>query len=59
MYPFMVKHLKLNSTGVLDPETGVFDEAGNTIESVDAMRVFDDSFPMPEHALTPGSIVKF
>ena len=55
----MVKHLKLNSKGVLDPETGLFDEAGNTIEEVDAMRVFDDSFPVPKHAVKPGSIVKF
>lgn len=59
MYPFMVKHLKLDSTGVLNPETGVFDEAGNTIEVVSDMRVFDESFPMPKHALKPGSIVKF
>lgn len=59
MYPFMVKHLKLNSKGVLDPATGIFDEAGNTIEAVDAMRVFDDSFPVPKHALKSGSIVNF
>ena len=59
MYPFMVKHLGLNSKGVLDPSTGHFDEAGNTIEDVDAMRVFDDSFPLPKHALKPGSIVSF
>lgn len=59
MYPFMVKHLGLNSKGVLDSATGHFDEAGNTIEEVDAMRVFDDSFPLPKHALKPGSIVKF
>ena len=55
----MVKHLKLNSAGVLDAETGVFDEAGNTIEKVEDMRVFDDSFPLPEHALKPGSLVRF
>lgn len=59
MYPFMVKHLKLNAEGVLDPETGVFDESANTIEPVDDMRVFDDSFPLPEHALKPGAIVEF
>jgi hypothetical protein len=59
MYPFMVKHLKLNSKGVLDRKTGVFDEAGNTLEKVADMRVFDDSFPMPKHALKPGSLVKF
>ncbi|MFT4557181.1 MAG: hypothetical protein ACI92S_002542 [Planctomycetaceae bacterium] len=59
MYPFMVKHLKLNSKGVLDASTGVFDEAGNTIEDVDAMRVFDASFPLPKHALKPSTIVKF
>ncbi|NQV24262.1 MAG: acetylxylan esterase [Rhodopirellula sp.] len=59
MYPFMVKHLKLNSAGVLDPATGLFDETANTIEPVDDMRVFDDSFPLPMHTLKPGSIVKF
>ncbi|MDA1163694.1 MAG: acetylxylan esterase [Planctomycetota bacterium] len=59
MYPFMVKHLKLNSKGVLNEDSGVFDEAGNTIEQVAEMRVFDDSFPMPKHALKPGSLVKF
>ena len=59
MYPFMVKHLKLNSQGVLDPKTGVFDESANTIEDVDDMRVFDDSFPLPKQALKPGTIVKF
>lgn len=59
MYPFIVKHLKLNATGIVDPRTGVFDESGNTIEAVDDMRVFYDSFPMPKHALKPGSIVKF
>jgi len=59
MYPFMVKHLKLNAKGVIDLKTGMFDEAGNTIEAVDDMRVFDDSFPMPKHALKPGTIVKF
>ena len=59
MYPFMVKHLKLNAKGVVDPKTGVFDEAENTIEAVDDMRVFDDSFPMPKHALKPGAIVNF
>lgn len=59
MYPFMVKHLKLNSQGVLNPKTGVFDETANTIEEVSDMRVFDESFPMPEHALKPGSNVEF
>lgn len=59
MYPFMVKHLKLNPAGVFDAKTGVFDEAGNTIEAVDDMRVFDDSFSMPKHALKPGSTVNF
>lgn len=59
MYPFMVKHLKLNAASVVDPKTGEFGETKNTIEEVDDMRVFDDSFPMPKHALKPGSIVKF
>ncbi|MEZ6124235.1 MAG: hypothetical protein R3C49_13820 [Planctomycetaceae bacterium] len=53
MYPFMVKHLNLNSKGILDPATGQFDESGNTMESVETMRVFDSEHPLPQHALKP------
>ncbi len=59
MYPFMVKHLGLDATGVLDKKTGVFDESENTIEKPDQMRNFDQSHPLPKHALKPGSVVKF
>jgi hypothetical protein len=59
MYPFMVKHLKLDSKGVLDKKSGVFDETGNVIEKVDAMRTFDKDHPMPKSALKPGSLVQF
>ncbi len=59
MYPFMVKHLKLDPAGVLDPQTGVFDESHNTIEKPEQMRVFDASFPLPQQALKPGSLVEF
>lgn len=59
MYPFMVKHLKLDATGVLDPDTGVFDESGNTIEKVATMRTFDEENPFPAHTLKPGSLVQF
>lgn len=59
MYPFMVQHLGLDSTGVLDPNTGMFDESGTTLETPEEMRVFNSEFPMPEHALTPGSPVAF
>lgn len=57
MYPFMVKHLKLDPEGVLDPETGKYDESHNTIESPEQMRVFNDQHPLPKHALKPGSVV--
>lgn len=57
MYPFMVKHLGLDSKGVLDAKTGVFDEDGNTMETVEQMRVFDDKYPYPKHALKPGAKV--
>ena len=59
MYPFMVKYLNLDSAGILIATTGEFDESGNTIESVDTMRVFDDQHPMPTNALNPGSIIRF
>lgn len=59
MYPFMLKHLGLDATGVVDSKTGEFDESGNTIEEPAQMRVFDDSNPLPKHALKPGSTVAF
>lgn len=59
MYPFMVKHLDLNSKGVLDSKTGKFDETQNTIEEVETMRTFNDLADMPKHALKPGSTISF
>jgi len=59
MYPFMVKHLKLDPADVLDSKTGIYDETGNSIESVDQMRTFDKASPLPAHALKPGSLVTF
>jgi hypothetical protein len=58
MYPFMVKHLGLDSAGVLDLKTGEFDETKNTIEKPAQMRVFDQSNPLPKQALKPGSLVE-
>lgn len=58
MYPFMVKHLKLNNAGVYDKQTEVYDESANVIETPEQMRVFDDEHPMPDHALKPGSRVE-
>ncbi|KAA5541402.1 acetylxylan esterase [Roseiconus nitratireducens] len=59
MYPFMVKHLGLDDSGVLDPATGQFDESANTIESIQPMRVFDQEHPLPKDALPPGSQISF
>lgn len=59
MYPFMVKHLNLKTSGILNSDTGLFDESGNTIETVEQQRVFDDENPMPKHAVKPGSIIAF
>ena len=59
MYPFMVKHLGLDSGGVLDSKTGVFDESKTVLERPAAMRVFDKAHPLPKHALKPGSLVEF
>ena len=57
MYPFMVKHLGLDTMGVLDPETGKYDESQNTIEEVDTMRTFKVLADMPMGTLEPGSII--
>ena len=59
MYPFMVKHLGLDSKGIVDPKTGVFDEGRTVIESPEKMRVFGEAHPLPKHALKPGSAVSF
>ncbi len=59
MYPFMVKHLGIDSEGVLDPKTGVFDESNTVLETPDQMRVFDQANSLPKHALKPGSLVAF
>ena len=59
MYPFMVKHLRLDAKGVVDPKTGDFDESKNVLEKPEQMRVFDKKHPLPSHALKPGSTVAF
>jgi poly(3-hydroxybutyrate) depolymerase len=59
MYPFMVKHLELNSKGVLDLNTGKYDETKNTIEEVGTMRTFNALADMPKHALKPDSMISF
>ena len=59
MYPFMVKHMGLDATGVLDKSTGEFDESKTVLEKPELMRVFDDRHPLPKHALKPGSMVAF
>ena len=57
MYPFMVKHLGLDSTGVLDKATGKFDETGTKLQTTAELRVFESRETMPAHALQPGSRV--
>ena len=59
MYPFMVKHLDLDSKGVLNPKSGEYDETKNTIEKVETMRTFNALEDMPKHALKPGSTITF
>ena len=59
MYPFMVKHLSLDSQGVIDTTSRVFDESKTTLETPALMRVFDKDHPLPKHALKPGSQVSF
>ena len=57
MYPFMVKHLGLDTDGVLDKKTGKFDENKNTIEKVATMRNFHTLADMPKHSLKHGTMV--
>lgn len=59
MYPFMAKHLGLDTSGVLNQKTGEFDESKNTIEKPEQMRVFTQANPLPPQALPPGSKIKF
>ncbi|HAW00390.1 MAG TPA: acetylxylan esterase, partial [Verrucomicrobiales bacterium] len=59
MYPFMVKHLKLNKKEVYDPATEVYDESKTVLETPEQMRVFNEARPLPEQALKPGSKVLF
>jgi len=59
MYPFMVKHLQLDKQGVYDETTQLYDESNTVVETPERMRVFSANFPMPKHALEPGSIVAF
>ena len=59
MYPFMVKHMGLDTTGILDKTSGEFDESKTVLEEPELMRVFDDQHPLPNHALKPGSMVAF
>ena len=57
MYPFMVKHLKLDPSGVFDENTEVYDETSTQIESPEQMYVFDQSHPYPSSALKPGTLI--
>ena len=57
MYPFMVKHLKLDPSGVFDENTEVYDETATQIESPEQMYVFDQSHPYPSSALKPGTLI--
>ncbi len=57
MYPFMAKHLGLDTEGVLNKKTGKFDESKNTIEKAATMRNFHTLADMPKHALKPGATV--
>jgi len=59
MYPFMVKHLGLDSKGVFDTETELYDETRTTIETPEQMYVFDESTPYPASGLKPGTNVPF
>jgi dienelactone hydrolase len=49
-YEFMAQNLGLSIQNIMDFEQ-LFDEATNTIESIDTMRAFDSTHPRPPYAL--------
>ena len=59
MYPFMVKHLGLDSEGVFNKKTGEYEESGNVTESVAQQRTFNSLEEMPGHSLKPGALIAF
>ena len=59
MYPFMVKHLKLDDRGIRDRSTGLYDESATIVEAPGQMRVFASQMELPSHALKPGALVSF
>ena len=48
-YAFLVKHLGLNTAGVL--KDGKFDETGNTVLTEADLKVFNEQYPVPGDAL--------
>ncbi len=59
VYPFLARHLRLDASAVMDAGSGAFDESGNTIESIETMRVFASPEELPGHALKPGQRLDF
>lgn len=59
MYPFMVKHLKLDPRGVFDEVTELYDETQTVLESPEQMYVFDKRRPYPATALKPNANIAF
>ncbi|MFT7644159.1 MAG: hypothetical protein ACI9G1_005925 [Pirellulaceae bacterium] len=57
MYPFMAKHLGLDTNTVLNKTTELFDESKTVLEAPEQMRVFEKVSELPEHALKPGTRV--
>ena len=59
MYPFMVKHLKLDPKGVFDEATELYDETQTVLESPEQMYVFDKLRAYPASALKPNANIAF
>jgi hypothetical protein len=59
MYPFLAKHLRLRTEGVLDPGTGRFDESKVTVERHQEMEVFNREHPLPAHAVKPNTKIEW
>ncbi|MEM7475464.1 MAG: acetylxylan esterase [Planctomycetota bacterium] len=58
VYPFLVKHLKLDNREVFDSKTELFDESETVLETPSQMRVFDDMNTLPKNALPANSRVE-
>ena len=50
VYPFLAKHLGLDSSGAMNPD-GTLNEEGIVIEKTEALYTFDERHPFPKNGI--------